>query len=313
MPPKVLRRVVKPLVWLLCLTPAALLAYDAYAGGLGVNPIEEVTHRTGRWALILLLVTLAVTPVRRLTGWHQAVQLRRTLGLFAFAYAVLHFLHLHCPRPVLRVRVHRRGHRRTAVHHRRLRRVPAAHPARRDIDHPRDPPARPQLGPSTASSTSPRPSRLLHFLWLVKAPAIGRPLRYGAVLVLLLASGSCSRCAGPRWHGPSTGRRTGRPWAAAAPKAVVLAAPATCAEEGERGGQSARCMWQVERPVEGQVTFQWRSATAWWPGPEVDSRPTHAICARPNGASRGRAIVDTSPAAAASRNEHGRDPGAHGE
>jgi len=91
-PRKVLRLVVKPLLWVLCLTPAALLAYDAYAGGLGVNPIEEVTHRTGRWALILLLVTLAVTPVRWLTGWHQAVQLRRTLGVFAFAYAGLHFL-----------------------------------------------------------------------------------------------------------------------------------------------------------------------------------------------------------------------------
>ena len=82
---------VKPLVFLACLVPALLLGRDAFTGGLGVNPIEDITHRTGDWALRLLLVTLAVTPLRRLAGWHALVRFRRMFGLFAFFYAVLHF------------------------------------------------------------------------------------------------------------------------------------------------------------------------------------------------------------------------------
>ncbi len=82
---------VKPFVFLACLTPALLLGWDAFTGGLGVNPIEDITHRTGDWALRLLLVTLAVTPLRRLAGWNGLVRFRRMVGLFAFFYAVLHF------------------------------------------------------------------------------------------------------------------------------------------------------------------------------------------------------------------------------
>ena len=82
---------IKPLVFAACLLPALLLVRDAFTGGLGVNPIEDITHRTGDWALRLLLLTLAVTPLRRLAGWHQAIRFRRMLGLFAFFYAVLHF------------------------------------------------------------------------------------------------------------------------------------------------------------------------------------------------------------------------------
>ena len=84
-------RRVKPLVFVACLVPALLLGWDAFTGGLGVNPIEDITHRTGDWALRLLLVTLAVTPLRRLAGWHALVRFRRMFGLFAFFYAVLHF------------------------------------------------------------------------------------------------------------------------------------------------------------------------------------------------------------------------------
>jgi methionine sulfoxide reductase heme-binding subunit len=58
--------------------------------GLGANPIERVLHHTGWWALILLLVTLAITPARRLTGWNRLARTRRPLGLFAFFYATLH-------------------------------------------------------------------------------------------------------------------------------------------------------------------------------------------------------------------------------
>ncbi len=82
----------KALVWVVCLLPALWLAYEALAGRLGANPIEEVLHRTGWWALTLLLVSLAITPLRRLTGWNRLVRYRRLLGLFAFAWASGHFL-----------------------------------------------------------------------------------------------------------------------------------------------------------------------------------------------------------------------------
>jgi len=81
----------KPLVFLLCLLPLALLAGRIAAGRLGANPVEEVLHFTGDWALRLLLVTLAVTPLRRLTGLGWLLRFRRMLGLFAFFYALLHF------------------------------------------------------------------------------------------------------------------------------------------------------------------------------------------------------------------------------
>lgn len=81
----------KIVVFAACLLPAASLTYRAFVtGDLGVNPIETLTHQTGQWALRLLLITLAITPLRRLTGWNRAIAFRRMLGLFAFFYAVLH-------------------------------------------------------------------------------------------------------------------------------------------------------------------------------------------------------------------------------
>jgi sulfoxide reductase heme-binding subunit YedZ len=74
------------------LVPLGLLVHDAFTGGLGVNPVEEITHRTGDWTLRLLLGTLAVTPLRRLTGLNRIIRVRRTLGLLAYGYASLHFL-----------------------------------------------------------------------------------------------------------------------------------------------------------------------------------------------------------------------------
>jgi sulfoxide reductase heme-binding subunit YedZ len=71
--------------------PAALLGWDAARGAL-TDPIKEITHRTGWWGLTLLVITLTVTPVRRVTGWNGIVKYRRMLGLFAFFYACLHFL-----------------------------------------------------------------------------------------------------------------------------------------------------------------------------------------------------------------------------
>ena len=80
----------KAAVFLAALVPLGMIAADALSGNLGANPVETILHHFGEWALRLMLVTLAVTPVRRLTGWNQAVRLRRMLGLFASFYAVLH-------------------------------------------------------------------------------------------------------------------------------------------------------------------------------------------------------------------------------
>lgn len=72
--------------------PAAYLVWAAFTGGLGANPIEAITRETGTWTLRFLVATLAVTPLRRLTGWSALAPWRRTLGLFAFFYGSLHFL-----------------------------------------------------------------------------------------------------------------------------------------------------------------------------------------------------------------------------
>ncbi|NIR59454.1 MAG: sulfoxide reductase heme-binding subunit YedZ [Gammaproteobacteria bacterium] len=84
-------RLLKPALFAACLVPLAALAWALYVDRLGANPIDEIADRTGEWTLRLLLVTLAVTPVRRLTGWRWPMRLRRMLGLFAFFYASLHF------------------------------------------------------------------------------------------------------------------------------------------------------------------------------------------------------------------------------
>jgi methionine sulfoxide reductase heme-binding subunit len=76
----------------LCLVPAALLIWRGATGRLTANPIEFITLETGFWALTLLMVTLAITPARRITGWNRIIAFRRTIGLFAFFYATLHFL-----------------------------------------------------------------------------------------------------------------------------------------------------------------------------------------------------------------------------
>ena len=85
------RRLVKPLVFGLALVPTAYLLYGLSSASLGANPAETIQLQTGRWAFKFLLLTLAITPLRRLTGWNVVIQYRRMLGLFAFYYASLHF------------------------------------------------------------------------------------------------------------------------------------------------------------------------------------------------------------------------------
>lgn len=83
-------RFAKTLVFVAALAPALYLLFRTFTDRLSANPIEDITLTTGIWALRFLVITLAITPVRRLTGWHRIVQYRRMLGLFAFFYALLH-------------------------------------------------------------------------------------------------------------------------------------------------------------------------------------------------------------------------------
>jgi sulfoxide reductase heme-binding subunit YedZ len=85
-------RVAKAAVFAACLAPAAALAWNMFYGDLGANPVEAITHATGLWALRFLLLTLAISPARKLLRMPQLIRFRRMLGLFAFFYAVLHFL-----------------------------------------------------------------------------------------------------------------------------------------------------------------------------------------------------------------------------
>jgi sulfoxide reductase heme-binding subunit YedZ len=84
--------VLKSSIFIAALIPAAMLVSYAVRGDLTANPIEFITHFTGDWTIRFLVITLAVTPLRRITGWNPIIQLRRMLGLFSFFYATLHFL-----------------------------------------------------------------------------------------------------------------------------------------------------------------------------------------------------------------------------
>ena len=81
---------IKVLVFALSLIPAARLVAGIFTGGLGANPVETITHTTGTFALVFLMLTLTVTPLRRITGYASLIRLRRMLGLFAFFYTCLH-------------------------------------------------------------------------------------------------------------------------------------------------------------------------------------------------------------------------------
>lgn len=82
----------KPAVFLACLGPLVWLVYNMVWGDLGVNPVETVTNHTGIWTLRLLVATIAITPIRWLTGWNRIITVRRMVGLFAFFYGTVHFL-----------------------------------------------------------------------------------------------------------------------------------------------------------------------------------------------------------------------------
>ena len=91
---RTVRFVGKPVVFLLCLVPALLVVTDAFelTWRLGANPVEEILDRFGNWGLRMIMITLAVTPLRRISGWNWLARFRRMLGLFAFFYILMHFL-----------------------------------------------------------------------------------------------------------------------------------------------------------------------------------------------------------------------------
>ena len=85
-------RYLKPAVFLACLVPLARLVWRGFHADLGANPIEFITHATGDWTLRFLLITLSITPLRRLTRQYWLISWRRMLGLFAFFYGTLHLM-----------------------------------------------------------------------------------------------------------------------------------------------------------------------------------------------------------------------------
>jgi sulfoxide reductase heme-binding subunit YedZ len=88
-----IRFIWKPIVFLICLLPVLLIVGDAFeiTGTLGANPVEAILDRLGNWALRFIMITLAITPLRRVTGWNWLSRFRRMLGLFTFFYALMHF------------------------------------------------------------------------------------------------------------------------------------------------------------------------------------------------------------------------------
>ncbi len=86
------RWLVKPAAFLAAVAPSAWLVWAALHGQLSVNPLSDLTNETGVWTLRFLCLTLSITPIRRATGWNDAIRFRRMLGLFAFFYGSLHLL-----------------------------------------------------------------------------------------------------------------------------------------------------------------------------------------------------------------------------
>jgi sulfoxide reductase heme-binding subunit YedZ len=84
-------RILKVFIFLAALIPLGLLGWKAFHDGLGANPIEVITHATGDWTLRLILITLGITPLRRISRQYWLIGARRMVGLFAFFYATLHF------------------------------------------------------------------------------------------------------------------------------------------------------------------------------------------------------------------------------
>lgn len=85
------RSIIKPMVFFLCLLPLGLLVFNYFTDNLSANPLSDITNTTGTWTLRFLVITLSITPLRKVMGWSSLQRFRRMLGLFAFFYVSLHF------------------------------------------------------------------------------------------------------------------------------------------------------------------------------------------------------------------------------
>ena len=161
----------KPLVFAAALVPFALLIWRGFNGDLSADPLVEITNETGIWTLRFVVITLAITPIRRVTGWNPVIRFRRMLGLFAFFYGMLHFLtyliadrfaSLDFPGRLRRLEHARESAgldlgrcREAPVHHGRLHRVRLDDSAGADVDGRMDPPPRrPQLAAASPADLS---------------------------------------------------------------------------------------------------------------------------------------------------------------
>jgi len=180
-------RALKAPVFLLCLGPAFVLTWKGFHHGLGANPIDVITRTTGRWTLTFLLITLSITPVRKLSRLAWLIRFRRMLGLFAFFYGSLHLMTY--------VWLDKFFDVHAMLHDIAKRRFITAGMTAWSL-----------MLPLALTSTTGWIRRLggkrwqklhrliyfsaaagvVHFIWLVKAD-LRRPLTYGAVLAILLA------------------------------------------------------------------------------------------------------------------------------
>ncbi|HEX6440528.1 MAG TPA: protein-methionine-sulfoxide reductase heme-binding subunit MsrQ [Candidatus Binatia bacterium] len=180
-----MRSWIKPALFTACLIPLAQLAYGFYTDDLTANPIEYITRFTGSWALILLITSLAITPLRKIFGWNL-IRYRRMLGLFAFFYALLHFstyivLDHFFDFQAIAKDIYKRPYV-TAGFTAFVLMVPLALTSTAAMIR--------RLGKRWQQlhrlAYVAAAAGVLHFYWLVKSD-IRRPVQYGAVLALLLA------------------------------------------------------------------------------------------------------------------------------
>jgi sulfoxide reductase heme-binding subunit YedZ len=180
-------RALKAPVFLLCLGPGFVLTWKGFHDGLGANPIDVITRTTGRWTLTFLLITLSVTPIRKLSGLTWLIRFRRMLGLFAFFYGSLHLMTYVWLDKFFNVHemLHDIAKRRfiTAGMTAWFLMLPLALTSTtgwiRRMGGKRWQKLHRLIYFSAAAG-------VVHFIWLVKAD-LRRPLTYGAVLAVLLA------------------------------------------------------------------------------------------------------------------------------
>jgi methionine sulfoxide reductase heme-binding subunit len=186
LPEKFIRALKAP-VFLLCLGPAFVLTWKGFHGGLGANPIDVITRTTGRWTLTFLLITLSVTPVRKLSGLTWLIRFRRMLGLFAFFYGSLHLMTYVWLDKFFNVHemLHDIAKRRfiTAGMTAWLLMLPLALTSTKGWIRRMGGKRWQKLHRLIYFSAA---AGVVHFIWLVKAD-LRRPLTYGAVLAVLLS------------------------------------------------------------------------------------------------------------------------------